>query len=570
MATRIRSNAIRDIQDAISQGVASNPSVTASNILKHTHSNKTTLDAIVANGDGSRYLANDGTYKVTPFVHNTTTINGQALSGNVSLSASDVGLGNVDNTSDLDKPISIAVSAAISNLAVSGNYAGSVNYRTPNASGNILFAPEIPAFPYTLSISNIGWIIATQNTYLNYSGNTFKVFDKFSGELLFSRARTIDKRPVYDGKGNTYTRGTNGQIIKENINTGATTVLSYSDTPATDKGLAYDGSRYLYTFRDSDRKLVKYDTTNDTLVSYNPNLIESGLTGMEIVDAGNYVLFTGVQIAGGFWSIIRFDKVGLSFTDVTFPIDNVTYYSMLAVYDDYVYSYTKTGGGYKTKISTMTTEQIIPSSANGNYTFSVVSNGKGQIYFFNSYDRIVHMYNSITNYTHLNYIDLSSLLPSGAEFTYGGNIAYDPFHDVLALSKSAYSASNDIMAFYKLPAVPSNEIVYDAGVQNANFTVHFGQGLFYKFTTGSGNISISLKNPAVSANNIILKLAITQGATPRTVTLLAGDANVISSGGLMSSGDALPNSGGSTTDIFEFTWNGAAWVTTNALYDVKA
>lgn len=39
-------------------------------------------------------------------VDKSTTINGHPLVGNVDLTKSDIGLGNVDNTSDLDKPIS--------------------------------------------------------------------------------------------------------------------------------------------------------------------------------------------------------------------------------------------------------------------------------------------------------------------------------------------------------------------------------------------------------------------------------------------------------------------------------
>lgn len=43
----------------------------------------------------------------------TRTINGQALSGNVTLAKADLGLGNVDNTSDANKPISTATQTAL-------------------------------------------------------------------------------------------------------------------------------------------------------------------------------------------------------------------------------------------------------------------------------------------------------------------------------------------------------------------------------------------------------------------------------------------------------------------------
>lgn len=46
-------------------------------------------------------------------VNKTTTVNGKALSGNVTLEKGDIGLGNVDNTSDLNKPISTATQTAL-------------------------------------------------------------------------------------------------------------------------------------------------------------------------------------------------------------------------------------------------------------------------------------------------------------------------------------------------------------------------------------------------------------------------------------------------------------------------
>lgn len=49
-------------------------------------------------------------------VPTTRTVNGHPLSANVTLTASDVGLGNVNNTSDLDKPISTAVQAALETI----------------------------------------------------------------------------------------------------------------------------------------------------------------------------------------------------------------------------------------------------------------------------------------------------------------------------------------------------------------------------------------------------------------------------------------------------------------------
>ena len=46
-------------------------------------------------------------------VSTSTTVNGHALSGNITVTASDIGLSNVDNTSDVNKPISTATQTAL-------------------------------------------------------------------------------------------------------------------------------------------------------------------------------------------------------------------------------------------------------------------------------------------------------------------------------------------------------------------------------------------------------------------------------------------------------------------------
>lgn len=54
---------------------------------------------------------------VSGYVPTTRTVNGEALSANIVLDKSDIGLGNVDNTSDINKPISTAVQTALNTKA---------------------------------------------------------------------------------------------------------------------------------------------------------------------------------------------------------------------------------------------------------------------------------------------------------------------------------------------------------------------------------------------------------------------------------------------------------------------
>jgi hypothetical protein len=56
---------------------------------------------------------NTWTLDTVNYVPTSRSINGKALSSNISLTASDVGLGNVDNTSDMNKPISTATQNAL-------------------------------------------------------------------------------------------------------------------------------------------------------------------------------------------------------------------------------------------------------------------------------------------------------------------------------------------------------------------------------------------------------------------------------------------------------------------------
>lgn len=58
-------------------------------------------------------LGTASTHAASDFSSSSITVNGHALSSNVTVSKSDVGLGNVDNTSDSSKPVSSATQTAL-------------------------------------------------------------------------------------------------------------------------------------------------------------------------------------------------------------------------------------------------------------------------------------------------------------------------------------------------------------------------------------------------------------------------------------------------------------------------
>lgn len=87
-------------------------------------------------------------------VDKTTKVNGHALSGDVTVTKSDVGLGNVDNTSDANKPVSTATQAALDNKADKAELIDVLSYgvewdvtqATPNLTrvGNLALHKSLP------------------------------------------------------------------------------------------------------------------------------------------------------------------------------------------------------------------------------------------------------------------------------------------------------------------------------------------------------------------------------------------------------------------------------------------
>lgn len=138
--------------------------------LKHQNSDATATGqstALWANSDGDIKWKNDNDYKTTlktslntadrvytfPDANctlqaqlvsgtNIKTIEGQSIlgSGNIDITKSDVGLGNVDNTSDLNKPISTATQTALNakqDTLVSGTNIKTINSTSLLGSGNV-------------------------------------------------------------------------------------------------------------------------------------------------------------------------------------------------------------------------------------------------------------------------------------------------------------------------------------------------------------------------------------------------------------------------------------------------
>lgn len=75
----------------------------------------------------------------------TRTVNGHALSANITVSKGDVSLGNVDNTADIDKPVSTATQAAL-NLKMNSSARGAANGVASLDENSKIPAAQLPSY----------------------------------------------------------------------------------------------------------------------------------------------------------------------------------------------------------------------------------------------------------------------------------------------------------------------------------------------------------------------------------------------------------------------------------------
>jgi hypothetical protein len=149
-----------DIDDSITQGVtgrapsqdavyriinAINPTTSISSLKDVYENNLTNGDVLIYNSNTNKWnnstLINAGIQANLGFtpVANTITVNGHPLNANITISQSDVGLGNVNNTADIDKPVSTAQANADANtLANAKSYTDSETNRAQTVEASLV------------------------------------------------------------------------------------------------------------------------------------------------------------------------------------------------------------------------------------------------------------------------------------------------------------------------------------------------------------------------------------------------------------------------------------------------
>lgn len=176
--------------------VTAGTDATTADIADSTNKRYVTDAQLVVIGNTSG--TNTGDQDLSGLVPKTTTVNGHALSSNVTVTKGDVGLGNADNTSDANKPISTATQTALDLKAplASPTLTGDPKAPTPTAGDNDTSIATtafvgtavanaiagLPSSPVTSVFGRTGIVVAANGDY-----NTSQVTENTN--LYYTQAR---------------------------------------------------------------------------------------------------------------------------------------------------------------------------------------------------------------------------------------------------------------------------------------------------------------------------------------------------------------------------------------------
>lgn len=137
-----------------------------------THDEALTADRIIL-GDGNGSVKSSGTAisslatttQLNTKVDKTTTVNGHALSDDITITKGDVGLGNVDNTADANKNVASAAKLKTARtITVAGDATGSVSF---DGSKNVTLTVDVTRATSDANGNNIANTYATKTEVQN-------------------------------------------------------------------------------------------------------------------------------------------------------------------------------------------------------------------------------------------------------------------------------------------------------------------------------------------------------------------------------------------------------------------
>jgi hypothetical protein len=229
---------------------------------------------------------------------NIKTLEGQSLlgSGNIDLTKSDVGLGNVDNTSDANKPVSTATQTALN--AKQDTLVSGTNIKTIN-SASLLGSGNINLVPYTGATNDLN--IGTNDLYTNkvflydepndnygsihYTDGNFHIEDSDNHKLLVIEDGFMQIHKTDTIQSNLYTSGLSATRDHYLPNESGTIALT-SNIPNVDS-IPTDGSSNPVS---SNGVFDSLTSKQDTLVS-GTNI--KTINGSTILESGNIEVVTG-------------------------------------------------------------------------------------------------------------------------------------------------------------------------------------------------------------------------------------------------------------------------------------
>ena len=219
-------------------------------------------------------------------VNNTTTVNGHALSSNVTVTKSDIGLGNVDNTSDANKPISNATQAALNekqntlsagtNIDITNNTISTKN--VPTLSGDNTFTGSNTfsgsGDPQVVFQGDNGSVIL--ETTPGNSNITITIPNAADGTLaLLSDIPTIPSTDDFAKKSSSNT------FTQQNTFTGS---VRFSDTVKSYNGFTADNSSNSHYAKYSYDNIVYYKDLSTAYTYEFPNSSGTLLTSNDVTD----------------------------------------------------------------------------------------------------------------------------------------------------------------------------------------------------------------------------------------------------------------------------------------------
>ena len=174
-------------------------------------------------------------------VPTTRTVNGHALSANVTVSKGDVGLGNVDNTADTDKPVSTATQTAL-NLKMNSSARGAANGVASLDENSKIPASQLPSY-----VDDIIEGYYHEGSFYNEAGHTTIITGE-SGKIYVDLTEN-GPRQVYRWSGTAFVAIPIGLALGETASTayaGDKGAAAYAHA-VTNKGIAAASGLYKIT-----------------------------------------------------------------------------------------------------------------------------------------------------------------------------------------------------------------------------------------------------------------------------------------------------------------------------------